>query len=50
VFVKTYTINTRLLGEIAVIERNRTKEVGINFLKAVLGRKHFDQKYSLVTW
>jgi hypothetical protein len=33
VFVKTYTINTRLLGEIAITERNRTKEVGINFLK-----------------
>jgi len=50
VFVKTYIINTRLLVEIAVTERNRTKEMGINFLKAVLGKKHFDQKYSVVMW
>ena len=49
-FVKTYTINTRLLGDIAVTERNRTKEVGINFLKVVLGKKQFDQKYSVVMW
>jgi hypothetical protein len=43
VSAKTYAINTRLLGEIAVTERNRRKEVGINFLKAVLGEKQFDQ-------
>jgi hypothetical protein len=50
VFVKTYTINRRLSGEIAVTERNRTKEVGINFLKGVLGKKHIDKKYSVVMW
>ena len=50
VFVKTYTINTRLLGEIAVTERNRTKEVEINFLKGVFGKKHIDEKYNVVTW
>jgi hypothetical protein len=49
-FVKTYIINTRLLGEIAVAERNKTKQLGINFLKAVLGKKQIDQKYSVVTW
>lgn len=49
-FVKTYTINIGLLAEIAVTERNRTKEVGINFLKGVLGKKHIDQKYSVVMW
>jgi hypothetical protein len=50
VFVKIYTINTRLLGEIAVRERNRTKGVEINFLKGVFGKKHIDEKYNVVTW
>ena len=49
-FVKTYTINTRLIGEIAITERNKTKEVGIIFLKAVLGKKQIDQKYNVVMW
>jgi hypothetical protein len=49
-FLKTYTINTRLLGEIDVTDRNRTKQLGTNFLKAVLGKIQIGKKYSVVTW